>query len=151
MHHDDRLRTSAVLLAMIAGLAWIADVSVIVAINDSFDPLDSILFTGGLACLIAMATLVGTLTTRGLVGPRRALTAIAYAAGLVLALVLLSIVADAASHAIYHGRNRGLRNECGIFSIGLGALVVGSLLRRPLRRTRGLIARKDRRIGPSVS
>jgi hypothetical protein len=150
MHHDDRTRTSAVLLAWIGGLAWVVDVGVIIAINDSFDPLDSILFVGGLVCLAGMAVLVGALATRGLVGFRRALVAAGIALAVVVVLGLLSTVFDAASHALYHGDNRGLHEECGILSIALGALVIGSLLRRPPRRALDAIARRRRRLGAST-
>jgi hypothetical protein len=128
MHAEDRIRTSAVILAATAGVAWIVDVAVITAINDSFDPLDSILFLGGLGCLLATAGLVGVLASRRFGGLRRVLVAVGVALGLVVGLMLISLAADATSHALYHGGNRGLHKECGVFGIGLVALLISALL-----------------------
>jgi hypothetical protein len=130
MRHEDRTRTLAVILAATAGAAWIVDVAVITAIDNSFDPLDSILFIGGLACLIVTGGLVGTIASRRFTGVRKALATGGTAVALVVGLVLVSMIADAASHALYHGGNRGLHKECGIFAIGLGALVIAVLLYR---------------------
>jgi hypothetical protein len=130
MRQADRTRTFAIIFAATGGAAWIVDVAVITAIDNSFDPLDSILFLGGLACLIATGVLVGMLASRRLTGTRRALLTSGTAVGLVIGLVLVSMLADAASHALYHGSNRGLHTECGIFAIGLGALVLAALVYR---------------------
>jgi hypothetical protein len=129
MRHSDRTRTFAMFFALAAGAAWIVDVAVITAIDNSFDPLDSILFLGGLVCLVATGVLVGTLASRRFTGARRVLIAAGVALSLMAGLVLVSVVVDAASHELYHGSNRGLHNECGIFAIGLGALTIAALLR----------------------
>lgn len=55
---------------------------------------------------------------------RRALGALGVSLALVAALTLLSIVADALSHALYTGGNGALHNECGIFTLGLSALII---------------------------
>jgi hypothetical protein len=130
VHPTDRLRTTAALAALIGGLAWVVDTTVIAVIDDSFDPLDSILFLSGLAALVVMGGSIGALAGRRSAGMRRVLEATGVTVGLVAALTLVSIAADALSHALYHGSNRGLHEECGIFAIGVAALVLAALVKR---------------------
>jgi hypothetical protein len=135
VHPTDRLRAAAVLAALIGGIAWVVDTTVIAVIDDSFDPLDSILFLSGLAALVVMGGSIGALVGRRSAGVRRVLVAAGVALALVAGLTVVSIAADALSHALYHGGNRGLHEECGIFAIGVAALTLAALVQRAPRLT----------------
>jgi hypothetical protein len=124
------LRTSAAAALLAGGLAWIVDVAIITAGDGSFGLPDSILFVSGLAALVAGTLLTAAAVTRGRTGARRAG---AFAGGLVaivVGLTLISMAADAISHAAYHGSNHGLHNECGVFATGVCGVVLGLLVHR---------------------
>ena len=75
--------------------------------------------------------LVGARIAGRFTGVRRALVAVGVFLLLVALLTALSFAADGLSHTLYHGGNRGIHKECGIFVLGLAALAIGSLPQRP--------------------
>jgi hypothetical protein len=130
-----RLRSTAAIAALLGGALWLIDVAVIIAIDDSFDPLDTLLFVGGLLAIGVAAGLVAALAGARYDGARRVLAAVATFVGLVVVLTLVSAAGDALSHAVYSGGNRGLHGEIGILAIALAALAGGAWLAP--RRARG--------------
>lgn len=119
----------ATTLCIVGGAALVLDTAIIAIIDRSFDPLDSVLFLGGLVC-----SLTGLVTTAAVLTRRTAHPVINASGLLVGALLLMGLVASAANtiaHRTYHGSNIGLRGEWFFFLIGLMMLVIGIFTRRP--------------------
>jgi hypothetical protein len=121
----DRL---AILAASLGGAAWVADTAIITAHNGSFGLADDALFILGLAAIVLAGGLVAAMAARRFAGTRRLLLAIAVFAVIGVGLTVLSMAADGLSHSVYSGDNRGLHKECGIFAMGVAALVAAAWL-----------------------
>jgi hypothetical protein len=124
--------------ALVGGAAWVIDVAVIIAINNSFDPLDSILFLGGLCSIVVAGILAVTLVARRRHGRSRIAAAAASSAVLAVVILVTSLAGEALAHAFIPASNRG-HNEGAILAAGILTLVAGLALlsnTRPRRRTR---------------
>jgi uncharacterized membrane protein HdeD (DUF308 family) len=129
-------RTPAI-AAVVGGAAWVIDVVVIIAINNSFDPLDSILFLGGLLSLIAAGILATTLVARRRHGRTRLAAAAASIAALTAMIAVISLAGAAIAHALIPTSNRG-HNEGAVLAAGIVTLITGIVLlgnSRTRRRT----------------
>lgn len=111
--------------SLVGGVAWVVDVAVIVAIDGPFDPLDSVLFFGGLVAVAVACVLAAVRVARA----RGRLLGAAAFAGLAALAWLVSTAGDALAHVLYSGTNVGLRQEGGVFAIGVVALAAGAWLR----------------------
>jgi hypothetical protein len=123
-------------VAGLGGLLWTVKALVITARDGHFDPLESVVFIGGLLSLLAASVLVAVLLTarrRGLA--RAAATAVA-SAGLVAGTLVITFAGQALVAAVTPGANTGLEEEGGILLAGLAWLVVAGRIAAPLPRPR---------------
>lgn len=124
-----RTRTNRALsyTALFAGLAWVTDVSVIIAINNSFGLLDSVLFLTGLCSFVAAAVLAVVVAARRRRGAARFGVAVASVAALAAATWIVSTVGDALAHSLIASTNHG-HTEGAVLALGLAALIAGATL-----------------------
>lgn len=123
-------RTIAI-AALAGGAAWLIDVAVIIAINNSFDPLDSILFLGGLCSLALASILTITLVARRRHGRSRAAAAAAASTAVLAAIIwLTSLLGDALAHSLIPTTNRG-HTEGAVLATGILTLIAGITLLAP--------------------
>jgi hypothetical protein len=109
-------------IAGLGGLLWTVKALVITALDGSFDPLESVVFIGGLLLLTTAAVLVAAhLAGRRFRGVARAAATLAGAVGLVAATLLLESVGKAVV-GLAPGDNLGLEEEGGILVCGLAWL-----------------------------
>lgn len=118
------------LLAAAAGTAWTVKALAITAADASVQPVEGVLFLGGLVAILTAAALFGVhLAGRRHVAVRVAAGLVGAAAGLVVTFAIEGLgkrlVAGAAS-----GSNQGLEVEGGILLAGLVWLAAGLLARR---------------------
>jgi uncharacterized membrane protein HdeD (DUF308 family) len=116
--------------ALVGGAAWLIDVAVIIAINNSFDPLDSILFLGGLCSLALAGILTITLVARRRHGRSRAAAAAASTAVLAAIIWLTSLLGDALAHSLIPTTNRG-HTEGAVLAAGILTLIAGITVLAP--------------------
>jgi hypothetical protein len=134
--NSSKPRTPAI-AAVVGGAAWVIDVVVIIAINNSFDPLDSILFLGGLCSLVVAGILATTLVARRRHGRSRVAAAAASIAALTVMIAVTSLAGAAIAHALIPVSNRG-HNEGAVLAAGIVTLIAGIALlgsSRARRRT----------------
>ena len=112
--------------AVAGGLLWVIKFTVIVLRDDSFEPLESIVFVGGLVGIIlgtiALAALVARRESRWLV----LLVVVAAALG----SFLLQIGIQALVNAAVDADNLGISEEVGVLFVGALWLAVGVALTR---------------------
>jgi hypothetical protein len=140
------IRWSALAVA-IGGLAWMVKAAVIALRESSFEPLESVVFVGGLVAQVAGgAGLAAYVARRASGAAARAGIFLAVFAGLSIGSVLLSAGAEAVVDRVYEGRNQGLDEEAGIFVAGAAWLAIGGVLLAASRAAAG-----RRRIGDPVA
>jgi drug/metabolite transporter (DMT)-like permease len=112
--------------AVAGGLLWVIKFTVIALRDDSFEPLESIVFVGGLVGIIlgtiALAALVARRESRWLV----LLVVVAAALG----SFLLQIGIQALVNAAVDADNLGISEEVGVLFVGALWLAVGVALTR---------------------
>jgi hypothetical protein len=125
-----RLLTSRVASAAcgVAGVLLVSDTVVITVLDRSFDPIDSVLFLGGLVVMLVGLVATAVALTAGR-RPRwgRALGALVL---LVAVLGVVSDLGDRLARAVYTGSNLGLRTEWSFFLVGVQLLVLAVLVAR---------------------
>jgi hypothetical protein len=124
-----RLARTAALAFLIGGAAWAIDVAVIIAVDGSFDPLDSFLFFSGLVANLAAVVLLVAWAARGQRGARRLLAAACAVIALAGGLAAISLAGDQLARALYSGSNAG-GDEGSVLAVAIVALLVGYVLRR---------------------
>lgn len=131
------LTRPARIAAATGGLLWTAKAAIITARDGSFDPLESVMFLGGLAALLAAAVLVAHALTRGLSGAGRVAATVAGAIGLVALTVAIEQAGNSVVGGAYDGGNLGVEDESGILLAGLFWLAVGVASALRARRPAG--------------
>jgi DMSO/TMAO reductase YedYZ heme-binding membrane subunit len=122
------------LLALMGGAAWIIDTVTIAVLNRAFDPLDSVLFLTGLACLLLTLVSLATHLSAGHAGPAR--VGRATGAFLLTAVTLggVSFVADTLGRHFFSPANIGLHGEWSCFITGVCLLCIAAWTRLQARR-----------------
>lgn len=122
--------------AVVGGLLWIVKFAVIALRDDNFEPLESVVFLGGLVGMIVGAVGVAALVARReSPWPRVGLFLLLFVAAGVGSF-LLQIGVQAAVNAAVDADNVGISEEAGILFIGVLWLGVGVALTRRSRRPR---------------
>ena len=121
--------------AVAGGLLWILKFAVIALRDDSFEPLESVVFVGGLVGII-----LGTVALAALVARRESRwLALLLVVGAALGTLLLQIGVQALVNAAVDADNLGISEEVGVLFVGALWLAVGVALTRrprPARRPR---------------
>jgi hypothetical protein len=115
-----------ILAAGLGGLLWTAKAIVITANDGPFDPLESVVFIGGLLSLLSASVLVGMDVTRRVRGIRRAGAVIGIAVAAVAASLAIEGLGKGAVAALASGSNLGLEQEGGILICGLAWLALAA-------------------------
>jgi hypothetical protein len=113
--------------AGIGGALWTLKALVITANDGSFDPLESVVFIGGVLALTTAAVILGFHLTRGAGRLARVPAAAGVAIGLVVATLLLESLGKYVVGGIAPGDNLGLEAEGGILCCGLVWLAIARL------------------------
>ncbi len=123
--HHTALRATE-LLGLVGGAAWVIDTVTIAVLNRAFDPLDSVLFFAGLACVLGTVLALAVHLSVGRTGPAR--VAVAAGAFLATAAVLgaISFGADTLARHVFSPANIGLHGEWSCFATGLCLLVIAA-------------------------
>jgi hypothetical protein len=112
--------------AVAGGLLWILKFAVIALRDDSFEPLESVVFVGGLVGII-----LGTVALAALVARRESRwLALLLVVGAALGTFLLQIGAQALVNAAVDADNLGISEEVGVLLVGALWLAVGVALTR---------------------
>lgn len=123
---------------MVGGLLWVVKFAVIALRDDNFEPLESVVFLGGLVGIIVGAVGVAALVARReSPWPPVALFLLLFVAAAVGSF-LLQIGVQAAVNAAVDADNVGVSEEAGILCVGVLWLAVGLALTsrsRPARPT----------------
>jgi hypothetical protein len=129
-----RLATGA---AVVGGLAWSLDTSIITINNGAFGIPDDALYLTGLFTIAAAALLGGFLLAAG----RPLVLRVVFAVMAFVAFMAVATGIDAGVrglvHLIYDGHNRGLNEETGLMVIGLLVLATGLFGSRSARSQAG--------------
>lgn len=128
-----RTYVAATTLCTVGGAALVLDTTIIAVINRSFDPLDSVLFLGGLLCSLTGLVITSAVLTRRTT--HRPIRAIGLFVGTLLLMGLIAGAANTIAHRTYHGGNIALRGEWFFFLVGVMTLAIGVLTRRRRERT----------------
>ena len=112
--------------AVAGGLLWVLKFTVIAVRDDSFEPLESLVFVGELVGIILGTVALGTLVARR-ESPWLALLLVVGAA---LASFLLQIGVQALVNAAVDADNLGISEEVGVLFVGALWLAVGVPLTR---------------------
>jgi hypothetical protein len=112
--------------AVAGGLLWVLKFTVIAVRDDSFEPLESLVFVGELVGIILGTVALGTLVARR-ESPWLALLLVVGAA---LASFLLQIGVQALVNAAVDADNLGISEEVGVLFVGALWLAVGVALTR---------------------
>lgn len=147
--HHTALRATG-LLGLVGGAAWIIDTVTIAVINRPFDPLDSVLFFAGLACLLGTVLALAVHLSAGRTGAAR--VAVAVGAFLATGAVLgaLSFSADFLARHIFSPANIGLHDEWSCFTIGLCLLVIAAWAGHKARSPKAVGATSSRRFDAAI-
>jgi drug/metabolite transporter (DMT)-like permease len=112
--------------AVAGGLLWILKFAVIALRDDSFEPLESVVFVGGLVGII-----LGTVALAALVARRESRwLALLLVVGAALGTFLLQIGVQALANAAVDADNLGISEEVGVLLVGALWLAVGVALTR---------------------
>ena len=118
------LNRPTIIAAGLGGGLWTAK-AIGITINDgSIDPLESVLFIGGLLALVAAMVLAALHLTRRLKPLARVPAAIGAAVALFAVTILLEAVGNATIGGVATGDNLGLEEEGGILLCGLAWLAL---------------------------
>ena len=121
--HDTALRATA-LLGLVGGAAWVIDTVTIAVLNRAFDPLDSVLFFLGAACLVLTLVALAVHVSAGRTGAARLRVALAAFFATTAVLATISLTADIMGRRVFSPANVGLHDEWSCFSIGLCLLAI---------------------------
>ena len=122
------------LIAALGGLLWTVKALAIAANDGSVDPVESVLFIGGLACLLAGSVLVSLHLSRRLGGIARVAGIVAGTAALIAVTVLLETLGKGVVAGLAMGDNLGFEEEGGILVAGLAWLTLGGVALARARR-----------------
>lgn len=120
-----RLTTSA---ALAGGLLWSSKAAIIAARDDSFNPMESVFFIGGLAAWLTATVGLAILAARRFGGVRGAAAGIGTVVCTFAVVLAVESLGKSAISGAASGSNLGLEQEGGIFAVGLVWLVASAVL-----------------------
>jgi uncharacterized membrane protein len=113
------LTRSATIAAAAGGSLWTFKALVITARDGSFDPLESVVFIGGLLCILTATVLFAIVLSRRARGVARVGVGIAAGVGLFTLALLTEFAGKELVAGLASGNNLGLEEEGGILCVGL--------------------------------
>ena len=120
----------ATVAAVVGGLAWFLDTSIITINDGAFGIPDDILYLTGLFTIAAAVLTAGFLLCAGRPLVLRLLCGVLAFAVFMAAATGIDAGVRGLVHAVYDGHNRGLNKETGLMAIGLLVLATGLLAGR---------------------